>query len=297
MLFRSHQFIGEFPTEIPAEKISALLLEYLYNCFNSNVDNLLSLFSSKEIDTENQNLNLSNEEIAIINQFITWNNPPKDALIYSVVSTCYEYCMLTIKKDSLLSKELFSGKRFFLDANIIFRMAGINNKERETVTKGFVAHCKQAGIKLLCTSNTLDEIYRVIAAQIGFIRSVAGDSRPVSCDILERINPSLEINDFYKLYYEWCEQPQNHYGDFVAFNRYLLGLIQNTISQLEIQQSTPYKSGKMAPQYETQVDNLRNYKNSKRKWRNTSRSSAETDVANILDILQSRNKKIGRAHV
>ena len=285
-----HQFIGEFPTEIPAEKISALLLEYLYNCFNSNVDNLLSLFSSKEIDTENQNLNLSNEEIAIINQFITWNNPPKDALIYSVVSTCYEYCMLTIKKDSLLSKELFSGKRFFLDANIIFRMAGINNKERETVTKGFVAHCKQAGIKLLCTSNTLDEIYRVIAAQIGFIRSVAGDRRPVRCDILERINPSLEINDFYKLYYEWCEQPQNHYGDFVAFNRYLLNLIQNTISQLEIQQSTPYKSGKMAPQYETQVDNLRNYKNSKRKWRNTSRSSAETDVANILDIVQSRNK-------
>lgn len=284
------QFLEEYPSEIPAEKVSALLLEYLYNCFNSNVNNLLSLFSNKEIDTENHDFTLSNEEIAIINQFITWRNSPKDALIYSVVSTCYEYCMLTIKKDNLLSKELFSGKRFYLDANIIFRMAGINNKERETVTKGFIEHCKQVGIKLLCTSNSIDEIYRVIAAQIGYIRGIAGDSRPVSCDILERINPSLEINDFYKLYYEWCEQPQNHYGDYVAFNRYLLDLVQNIISQLEIQQSTPFKSGKMASQYEAQVDNLRDYKNNKRKWRNTSRSSAETDVANILDIVQARNK-------
>ena len=207
---------------------------------------MLSLFGSKEIDAGNHDLDLSNEEITIINQFITWNNPQKDALIYSVVSTCYEYCMLTIKKDSILSKELFSGKRFYLDANIIFRMAGINNKERETVTKGFVAHCKQAGIKLLCTSNTLDEVYRVITAQIGFIQSIAGNGCPVSCDILERINPSLEINDFYKLYYEWCQQPQNHFGDYVAFNRYLLGLVQNTISQLDIQQSALYKSGKLA---------------------------------------------------
>ena len=112
----------------------------------------------------------------------------------------------------------------------------------------------------------------------------------MSCDILERINPSLEINDFYKLYYEWCKQPQNHYGDYVAFNRYLLGLVQNTISQLDIQQSTLYKSGKLAAQYEAQVNDLRDYKNNKRKWRNTSRSSAETDVANILDIVKSRNK-------
>ena len=284
------QFVEKFPSEIPADKISELLLKYLYYCFNSNVDNLLSLFGSKEIDAGNHDLDLSNEEITIINQFITWNNPQKDALIYSVVSTCYEYCMLTIKKDSILSKELFSGKRFYLDANIIFRMAGINNKERETVTKGFVAHCKQAGIKLLCTSNTLDEVYRVITAQIGFIQSIAGNGCPVSCDILERINPSLEINDFDKLYYEWCQQPQNHFGDYVAFNRYLLGLVQNTISQLDIQQSALYKSGKLAAQYESQVNDLRDYKNKKRKWRNTSRSSAETDVANILDIVKSRNK-------
>lgn len=282
------KYIESYPSEVPVEKVSSLLLEYLYYCFNSNVNNLLSLFDGKEIDLSHHTLNLSNEEIAIINRFITWPNPEKDSLIYSIVSICYEYCMLTIKKDSILSKELFNGKRFYLDANIIFRMAGINNKERETVTKGFVDHCKQAGIELFCTSNTLDEVYRVIAAQINFIRSITGDGRPVSCDVLERINPSLEINDFYKLYYEWCEQPQNHYSDYLAFNRYLLNLVQNTISQLKIRQSSPYKTGQMASQYEAQVESLRNYKNTKRKWRNTSRSSAETDVANILDIVKFR---------
>jgi len=283
------KYIELYPSEVPADEVSSLLLEYLYYCFNSNVNNLLSLFNGKEIDPSNHALNLTNEEIAIINRFITWANPEKDSLIYSIVSICYEYCMLTIKKDNMLSKELFNGKRFYLDANIIFRMAGINNKERETVTKGFVSHCKQAGIELFCTSNTLDEVYRVITAQINFIRSITGDGRPVSCDVLERINPSLEINDFYKLYYEWCEQPQNNYSDYLAFNRYLLNLVQDTISQLKIRQSSPYKTGQMARQYEDQVESLLNYKNSKRKWRSTSHSSAETDVANVLDIVKFRD--------
>ena len=107
--------------------------------------------------------------------------------------------MLTIKKDNILSAELFKGKRFYLDANIIFRMAGVNNEERKTVTTGFVHHCQKAGIELYCTSATLDEVYRVITSQVEFIRGIAGSSMPVSSSMLESINPSMEINDFYKI--------------------------------------------------------------------------------------------------
>lgn len=82
--------------------------------------------------------------------------------------------MLTIKKDNILSAELFKGKRFYLDANIIFRMAGINNEERRTVTTAFVHHCQKAGIELYCTSATLDEVYRVITSQVEFIRRDCG---------------------------------------------------------------------------------------------------------------------------
>lgn len=39
------KYIETYPSDIPAEKVSSLLLEYLYYCFNSNVNNLLSLFN------------------------------------------------------------------------------------------------------------------------------------------------------------------------------------------------------------------------------------------------------------
>lgn len=282
------EYISTHSCSFSSAQVSTLLLNYLYYCFNSNVNNLLSLLNKNEVRIDTQELKMSNLEIAVLNDFITWPNQKKDSLIYSIISTCYEYCMLTTKKDNLLSKELFKGKRFYLDANIIFRMAGINNEERKAVTTSFIEHCTDAGIQLFCTSETLDEIYRVINSQVGFIRSIAGDGIPVSCSVLEQINPSLEINDFYKIYYNWCQQPENRSGDYISFNRFLLKLIQETISELEIFQSTAFKLGRGAADYDSKAENLRNYKNTKRKWRVTSKSSAETDLTNILDISNLR---------
>lgn len=160
------QYVSFHECLVSAEKLSSLILKYLYHCFNSNVDNLLSLFNEGQLTYDKSVFEASNDEIIAINDFIKWDNPQKDTLIYSLVATCYEYCMLTIKKDSILSKELFKGKRFYLDANIIFRMAGINNQERETVTQRFVKHCQEAGIELFYTTSTLDEIYRVLKSKL-----------------------------------------------------------------------------------------------------------------------------------
>lgn len=230
----------------------------------------------------------SPDELNIINAFVAWGDNKKDSLVYSLIATCYEYCMLTVKKDNLLSVELFKGKRFYLDANIIFRMAGINNEERKTVTSSFVQHCQKAGIELYCTSVTLDEVYRVIAAQVEFIRGIAGSSMPVSSSVLESINPSMEINDFYKLYYDWCQTAGNRYGDYASFNRYLFDLVQGTLKQLKIKQSGSYKVGTISKQFDERATSLKDYKNTKRKWRYASTASAETDVTNIMDVLSWR---------
>lgn len=280
-------FCETFELNNSISDISSLLLRYFYYCFNSNVDNLMSLFE-KHTPSDSIAFESSAEELAIINCFITWDNPKKDALVYRLIATCYEYCMLTIKKDSILSSELFKGKRFYLDANILFRMAGINNEERKTVTQGFIDHCRQAGIELYCTSATLDEVYRVITAQVGYIRGITGLSMPVSCEKLETINPSTEVNDFYRIYYNWCHIAGNRPGDFTSFNQYLLSLVQDTLSQLKIKQSSAFKVGTHAAQYNQQVDNLKNYKNTMRTWRHTSTQSAETDITNIMDTLTWR---------
>lgn len=281
------KFVIAASIDTPVTDVSSLLLKYLYYCFNSNVDNLLSLFE-EEITYSVKSFEASAKEISIINTFIAWEDSEKDSIVYSLIATCYEYCMLTIKKDNILSAELFKGKRFYLDANIIFRMAGVNNEERKTVTTGFVHHCQKAGIELYCTSATLDEVYRVITAQVEFIRGIAGSSMPVSSNMLESINPSMEINDFYKIYYEWCRTPGNRYGDYVSFNRYLLDLVQDTLRQLKIKESSAYKVGSLSKPFAEHTTSLKEYKNNKRKWRYTSTASAETDITNILDTLAWR---------
>ena len=282
------EYSSACPCSLETEEISDLLIRYLYYCFNSNVDNLLSLCDRKIVGSASASFDATNEQIAIINGFITWENPKKDALVYSIVSTCYDYCMLTIKKDAALSRELFKGKRFYFDANLIFRIAGINNVERQVVSQRFVNHCKDAGISLLCTTATIDEVYRVLSAQIDYIIGIAGENAPVDCEVLKRLSPDLEVNDFYRLYYEWCQKPQNTPGDYLSFSEHLREMVNDVFIQLEVKESGAYKTGSKEKEYSNHVHSLVEYKNNKRKWRKTSRSSAETDVTNILDTIELR---------
>ena len=282
------KFCSVYSCEMKTEEISDLLIRYLYYCFNSNVDNLLSLCDRRMMETATSSFDATNEQIAVINGFITWENQEKDALVYSIVSTCYDYCMLTIKKDAALSRELFKGKRFYFDANLIFRIAGVNNAERQIVTQRFVNHCKDAGISLFCTTATIDEVYRVLSAQIDYIKGIAGNETPVDCDVLRKLSPDLEINDFYRIYFEWCQKAQNTAGDYLAFSQYLREMVNNVFLQLEIKESGTYKAGPKEKEYENRVHSLVEYKNNKRKWRKTSRSSAETDVTNISDTIELR---------
>ena len=282
-----NEFIISLSIDSSEEQVYSLLLRYLYFCFNSNVDNLLSLFEHSVL-VETTTFEATPEEISIINRFIIWDNSDKDTLVYTLTATCYEYCMLTIKKDSVLSSELFKGKRFYLDANIIFRMAGINNKERQTVTQRFVDHCRKVGIELYFTSATMDEIYRVISSQIDFIKGIAGSSMPVSNTTLQELNPNLEANDFYNIYCDWCQTPGNICGDYISFGRYLLTITQSTMMQLKCKDSTPYKISNQVEIFKQQVSSLKKYKDDKRFWRTTSISSAETDITNIRDIVTWR---------
>ena len=120
--------------KVDAEATLMLVQKYLYFCFNSNASNLLSLIggNSEQIDSNafTAKFNPSQEEIDTINDFIHWENAEKNKFMYSVVSSCYEYCLITANKNPTISKSIFRGKKFFLDTNIIFRIAGFNKDER-----------------------------------------------------------------------------------------------------------------------------------------------------------------------
>ena len=270
------------------ETIEKALLSYLYFCFNSNVNNLLMLLNRTEKSIQFSD-DFSNEDIKIIEVFIEWDNNEKNEFIYKTVAICYEYCMLTVKNDNLLSKQLFSGKRFYLDSNIVFRLAGINKEEKNHITSNFVEHCRKVGIKLCCTMITYEEIYRVIRSQIAYIKGITKDAPPVSPEVLSEINPSFYVNDFYKLYFDWSQKKENHYLDYQSFYELLLEIIREALEKVEI---IPIRENikNNGNNLQKLSSDLREFKNERITWKNVSKVSTDTDVTNILEIVSKREK-------
>ena len=288
-------YLTLFSQDRPNVDIEATLMlvqKYLYFCFNSNASNLLSLIGEnpKHIDstTFTAEFNPSQEEIDIINDFIHWENAEKNKFMYCVVSSCYEYCLITANKSPTISKSIFRGKKFFLDTNIIFRIAGFNKDERRFVSKVFVEKCREVGVALCYTSAVLTEIYRVIDSQIKYIRVITNEQAPVDANLISKLSSNYEVNDFYTLYYNWCKEPQNRYNDFPSFRNYLTGMISNVISNFEYIDSTIIKD---YDENEQQLfDTLMKFKSEKRPYKKTTIESIKTDVKQVLYLNSIRPK-------
>ena len=282
------EFLFETKNTYDADGLLRKLQEYLYFCFNSNKENLLSLLSVQSATVQSSFV-ATNNEVQQINEFVSWDNAEKNKLLYDIISFSYEYCMLTTKKDSLLSQRIFRGKKFYLDANIIFRMAGINKDERYFVTESFIKKCNEVGIELYYTSETLDEILRVIDGQISYIWSMTQGQPPVNSEILKKIDQSSEINDFYVVYYNWCKESQNNFKDFSSFQRYMWRKIQNVIDNLKFVQIQKCLYDDNNAQFNQKCDSLEAFKKEKRPNKNNSKASLQTDINNLLYISSLRS--------
>lgn len=273
--------ISDLQLDISEEQLKDLLTRYLYYCFNTNIDMIMSLIDGQQRKEEVQQFTDSNKEIEILNRFLVeWNNPEKDKFIYQVVSYCYVYCSLNTKKSNITNL-VFKNKKFFLDANVIFRLAGVNNDDRQRTIVSFVNKCRDAGIKLCYTDKTLDEVYRVIGNKVDWIKSIYEGGEPLSNDDIHN-----HEDDFYNLYDEWCGQAGHKYDDYVSFQRYLTGLINDVIDKLTI---VPYNDHqiKSDKNFIDDCESLRKYKDNKRSVPQ-SQLSIETDVENYYFLVNQR---------
>lgn len=278
--------------EIDEKILLNLIQKYIYFCFNSNAQNFAAIIGASSkicIDEKMQNhFKPTSEEIDLINDFICWQNADKNKFFYSVISSCYEYCLITANKNPVISKSIFRGKKFFLDTNIIFRIAGLNKDERKFVTKTFVDKCRDVGISLCYTSTVLKEIYRVIDAQIEYIKALTKDQSPVDANLISKISGGYETNDFYVIYYNWCKDSQNKYHDFSSFRNYLTQKISYVISDFEYVDSSNLDVSKKKK--EELVEDLMSFKNARRSYRVTTEESVKTDVNQVLHLQSLRPK-------
>lgn len=288
--------VNAYSEQVPgvdSNQLLSLIQKHLYYCFNSNAKNFNSIIGKDlkayvDEDVINE-FKLTPDEIDIINGFMLWKNPEKDQLLYSIVSSCYEYCLITTNKNPNISKSIFKGKKFFLDTNIIFRIAGINHEERRFVTKTFVNKCREVGVSLCYTSAVLDEIYRVINGQIDFIRSITKGQMPIDPAVLTKISRDFECNDFYTIYCNWCKEPQNKYNDYISYRNFLLKKINEAICEFEYIDISTFHCENQKRKTEL-FNDLKAFKSAKRSYRITTDDSVETDIKQVLFLESIRPK-------
>lgn len=294
------EFVKIYKYNISEECLLQLILGFLYFSFNSSVKNFENIIHIKSIcnnidnnhwSLDTSDFNPSSDDIILINAFISWDNNDKNKLLYTIVACSYEYCMITTKKNPAISKKIFKGKRFYLDTNIIFRMAGINKDERRIVINSFVEKCNEVGIKLLYTNEVFDELYRVIDGQVNYIKSLTFGQAPVDANIVQTLTDPYENNDFYSIYCNWCKKPQNKYNDYLSFRNYLIGLINDTISTFDMVNIPNYKITKEATTFNMLSNGLKEYKEKKRPVRLPSDASIQTDINNLMYVFSLKPKE------
>lgn len=241
------------------DQIVNLITQFIYNAFNEDKKTFLSYMNyTEKKENLNGNHKFNDDEIQIINDFLLWDNKEKDNYIYHSVSSCYEYCLLTLKKDNNFFEQVFNQKVFYLDSNILFKYILFENHEQHRMVKRFIEKCKSAGITLKYTNFTRQEIMTTISNHVNFLKGVLQGHAPISHTAIKAISPSFKNYDFYESYYLW--QVDNPQKSFAEFKEYLEKRVTTQLNQFKYESHESFDSKATKKEFETLTSDLNEYK-------------------------------------
>lgn len=267
--------------EYDNETVRKLIHMFLYNCIGENIAVLISIIEGRYEASDNTISGLSNEERKIVNDFLDWENEEKDEILFQLISFSVDYSRLTVKKNSRQFGDLLNGKVFYLDANIFFRLMGINNLKRKETTQKFIEKCKEEKIKLLYTNITKQEIFESLDFHIDelkkFTKSYKGNGSALN-KALESSNVEMS---FYMEYYHWAKKNQS-FNRFDEFKNYLKSQFYKCCNGIECEEVGLDKID------ESLVDDLM-----KKKKQRAGYDNVVYDIKNLAHIKQKRRKSNG----
>lgn len=280
------QFISFSENEIDKDfnNIKELIYKFLYFSFNSDTKTVLELMNQKNSDTNQYCVNkeFTPDEAKIINAFLNWDYAPKNEFILNLISACFDYCMLTVKKDNNAYSSIFNGKEFYLDSNIIFRLAGFNKTERQESIYAFVKKCSDANIKLCYTNQTNLEIQTTINYYVDKLKELLGKRSPISTNAIRLLSSKYANLDFYDLYFEWCKSSTGVIGNFDAFKKHLIKIVSTITSSFKLVAFDNYDTYKNHNYFNDLCNDFTSYK--LEHYKNTYEGAIKVDINNYLYI-------------
>lgn len=262
------------------------IYDFLYFTFNSDAQTVLELIDKNRVTDKTEyslDESFTPEQARTINNFLNWKNHQKNEFVLNMISSCFDYCMLTVKKDTTSFSDVFNGKQFFLDTNIIFRLAGFNKKERQRSIESFIDKCKEAKIAFCYTNHTKNELETSIDYNVDVLNRILGGKSPISLKSIKALSSRYDNLSFYEEYCEWCKAPKNRAGDYEAFKDYLKRKIRKLIYPFKPVEAENFETTE-SKHFEQLTKSFHDYK--QERYKNTYDGAIKVDVNNFLFLLK-----------
>lgn len=284
-----NDFLSTKTQDISVEQAEDLILRFLFIEFNEDTENLLN-YMNKSISVPIPNENFSDEEKTFIDSFLSWDNKNKNKFIFNALSSSIDYCMITAQRDTRLIKDMFFNKTFYLDTNIIFRLAGINKQERQINAEAFIKKCKEVNITIKYTNLVEEEIDNTVEYYVDSLAKTLGSHQHISPEAYALLSNNSVNDDFYKEYVLWVKDTANTAGNYSAFKSYLKKKIHKTLAKFEYEAIHTYNY--RYKNFDELTCDFYEYK--RKNHRNPSRQSIQTDINHYL-FLKEKNGNKGHA--
>lgn len=263
------------------EKISELIQKFLYGCIGENIDILVLIVRGEYEENADKVHGFNNAERKIINDFLDWENEEKDEILFRLISFSVDYSRLTVKKSTKQFNDLLKGKVFYLDANIFFRLMGINNLKRKETTQKFIEKCKEENIKLLYTNITRQEIFDSLDYHVGELKKFVQLYRGYGSALNNALKQENMEKGFYMEYYHWARR-ENSFGKFEEFKSYLKSQFYQCSAGISCEEIDTYEIDNNL------VEDLMNKKQNK-----TGHDNVVIDIKNLCHVKNKRKKNSG----
>ncbi|MCD2503189.1 hypothetical protein LQE93_15620 [Clostridium sp. NSJ-145] len=195
------KFINEFCIDKSLEnnKVKTVIYRFLYDIFTTNLNSYEYYIKNEALakDFSVDSSKYEEDEVKLINSFLSYDNKDKDKAIFNIVSLSLEYCVLTGNGKQLYPEGL-RNKIFFLDTNIIYRAIGINGDERKALTLKFLNKCNEIGIGLNISVYSEEEFNKSLEFYIKNINKYQFSN--INKKLYEKYQKGKDI---YNNYLEW----------------------------------------------------------------------------------------------
>ena len=277
---------GESEDSWEFETVKELVYKFLYFSFNSDTKTVLELMNRKTAETKSYCVSdeFSPDEAKIINAFLNWNYVSKNEFVLNLISSCFDYCMLTVKKDTSSFSSIFNGKEFYLDSNIIFRLAGFNKVERQVSMDAFIRKCVDSGVKICYTNHTYAETKSTIKYYVDGLKRLLGKKEPLSQEAMQALSSKYANLDFHDEYIKWCKIPTNEVGDFESFKKHLDRIVSDLLTPFKLVTVDTYDTRSNHKRFSDLCEDFTEYKT--KHYKNTYEGAIKVDINNYLYILE-----------